>query len=87
MGFVRHLTGETSANAAKHAGVLQSDAATLNAEQLEATGQTQVSNLGLAGSKQLNALSQGADASSRVLNKAGREANSMLVVYSTLTLN
>ena len=62
MGFVRHLTGETSANAAKHAGSLQSNAATLNAKQLEATGQTQMANLGLAGSEQLNALSQGAEA-------------------------
>ncbi len=49
MGFVRHLTGETSANAAKHAGVLQSDAATLNAEQLKATGQEQVGLVGEAG--------------------------------------
>ena len=49
MGFVRHLTGETSANAAKHAGVLQSDAATLNAEQLKATGQEQVGLIGEAG--------------------------------------
>ena len=49
MGFVRHLTGETSANAAKHAGVLQSDAATLNAEQLKTTGQEQVGLIGEAG--------------------------------------
>ena len=84
MGFVRHLTGETSANAAKHAGVLQSDAATLNAEQLEATGQTQEARLGLAGSKQLNALSQGADAASRGLNRAGREASGLFDPYAQL---
>ena len=71
MGFVRQLTGKDAAKAAKNAGNLQSDAATLNAEQLAATGQEQIGLVGDAGQQASALFDPYAQIGQQGINQAG----------------